>query len=168
MKAFKAYFAPGKDRQEEFDLSGRTGQSEKPTQTNQPDGDNDPHRRQPHPHHNAPLDNASLYTPGIKTPSVRSASSHALDLRTEVVVHSLWQNQLRRLHISNFTPYEGVVLKKSRGDYACAPSELKECRGGLYDMMSELNVNVRLFTSYFSPLPSLPPRLLITRLASVP
>lgn len=45
---------------------------------------------------------------------------------------------------------EGVVLKKSRGAYTCAPSSLAHEDGGLLDAVKALNVKVMLFVQKHS------------------
>ena len=40
--------------------------------------------------------------------------------------------------------WEGVVLKKSRGEYTCAPVDLVTEIGGLFDAVEMLNVKVSI------------------------
>lgn len=64
------------------------------------------------------------------------------DIRAEIMVQNLWQDQLRRVYASGFDPEEGAVLKKGRGDYICAPASLETIPNGFFEMVRQLNVSV--------------------------
>ncbi|KAM0278332.1 hypothetical protein ACHAQH_005251 [Verticillium albo-atrum] len=57
------------------------------------------------------------------------------------MVQNLWQDQLRRVYASGFDLEEGAVLKKSRGDYICAPARLETIPNGFFEMVRQLNVS---------------------------
>ncbi|KAF3347601.1 glycosyl transferase family group 2-domain-containing protein [Verticillium dahliae] len=63
------------------------------------------------------------------------------DIRAEIMVQNLWQDQLRRVYASGFDPEEGAVLKKGRGDYICAPASLETIPNGFFEMVRQLNVS---------------------------
>ncbi|RNJ57516.1 hypothetical protein D7B24_005864 [Verticillium nonalfalfae] len=67
---------------------------------------------------------------------------HVADIRAEIMVQNLWQDQLRRVYASGFDPEEGAVLKKGRGDYICAPASLETIPNGFFEMVRQLNVSV--------------------------
>ncbi|KAH6687246.1 glycosyl transferase family group 2-domain-containing protein [Plectosphaerella plurivora] len=69
-------------------------------------------------------------------------STEMSDLRAEVMVQNLWQDQLRRVYVSGYDGEEGVILKKARGDYICAPAGLAEVTEGFYESIRLLNVSV--------------------------
>lgn len=72
------------------------------------------------------------------------ASRASFAIRTDVIAEGIWQEQLRRQWASTHSPFEGIVIKKSRGDFVCAPPGIRSHRDGLFDMVSQLNVTVRL------------------------
>lgn len=61
------------------------------------------------------------------------------ELRNDVMVAWLHQQQLERLWTAGEYD-EGVVLKKSRADYVCAPQELADRKDGLFAATVTLNV----------------------------
>ncbi len=69
-----------------------------------------------------------------------------LDIKSDVMVSWLHQEQMERLWISGM-PGEGIVLKKSRGSYTCSPEYLSREIGGLYEQVSAMNVRVRFLNS---------------------
>lgn len=64
-----------------------------------------------------------------------------LDIKSDVMVNYLYQQQLERLWTIG-KPTEGVVLKKSRANYTCSPEVLHEEVGGFFDMVAAMNVRV--------------------------
>lgn len=64
------------------------------------------------------------------------------DLRADVTVASLYQEQRRSLYVADWNMAEGVVLKRSRNAYVCQPPQLREYPDGFFDMVSLLNVSV--------------------------
>lgn len=69
-------------------------------------------------------------------------SSVFADLRADVTVASLYQEQRRSLYVADWNTTEGVVLKRSRNAYVCQPPQLREYSDGFFDMVSLLNVSV--------------------------
>ncbi|TDZ51795.1 Glucans biosynthesis glucosyltransferase H [Colletotrichum trifolii] len=68
-------------------------------------------------------------------------ASSIIDLRADVTVHSIYQDQLRKMYTSPWNLGEGVVLKKGRNDFICAPPQLSTVPNGFYDMVCQLNVS---------------------------
>lgn len=73
------------------------------------------------------------------------------DLKCDVMVNYLHQQQQERLWTMHGED-EGVVLKKSRGEYTCCPADLNDVQDGLARAVETLNVRVcsitiRLYTS---------------------
>lgn len=66
------------------------------------------------------------------------------DMKTEIMCNYLHQQQLKKMW-SNGSLEEGVLLKKSRGEYTCCPSDLRLQRHGLFDAVKILNVRVCRF-----------------------
>ena len=63
------------------------------------------------------------------------------DMKTEVMCNYLHQQQLERMW-SNGGREEGVLLKKSKEEYTCCPSDLQLQANGLFDAVKRLNVRV--------------------------
>lgn len=84
-------------------------------------------------------------------------SGSILDIKTDVMVNWLHQQQMERLWSSEF-PGEGVVLKKARGSFACSPPKLRS--EAFYDNVVAMNVRVNIdFSLSFgvaNPLNSVP------------
>ncbi len=76
-----------------------------------------------------------------------SAFEEVLDIKSDVMVNFLHQQQMERLWTSH-VPSEGVVLKKSRGNYTCSPDILRREIGGLFDQVVTMNVKVIMSASY--------------------
>ncbi|KAL9094552.1 MAG: hypothetical protein Q9165_003111 [Trypethelium subeluteriae] len=83
--------------------------------------------------------------PGSR-PASMYPSEEMTDIRCNVVVAHLYQQQLERLWTSGADD-EGVVLKKGRGQYTACPSELTQVEGGFFDAISALNVRCALTVS---------------------
>ncbi|PTB34760.1 hypothetical protein M441DRAFT_85102 [Trichoderma asperellum CBS 433.97] len=56
------------------------------------------------------------------------------------MVNWLHEQQLRKQYASGFDPFEGVVLKKARGNFTCCPKQLAIFPEGIYAMVSLMNV----------------------------
>lgn len=80
--------------------------------------------------------------PGHLSVQSDSQSSVFADLKADVTVASLYQDQRRNLYVADWNTGEGVVLKRSRNAYVCQPPQLREYPGGFFDMVSLLNVSV--------------------------
>ena len=86
---------------------------------------------------------ASLYPAGDFR---NSALEEIIDIKCDVMVNWLHQQQLESMW-STGGPGEGVVLKKTRDNFTCCPSELAEYRGEFFDAIRALNVRVGLRTA---------------------
>lgn len=80
--------------------------------------------------------------PGNLSVQSDGRSSVFTDLRADVTVASLYQEQRRNLYVADWNTAEGVVLKRSRNTYVCQPPQLREYPDGFFDMISLLNVSV--------------------------
>ena len=69
------------------------------------------------------------------------------DIKCDVMVNWLHAQQEEKLWTSG-EPEEGVVLKKSRGQYTCCPRDLAEERAGFFNAVRTLNVRVSLHEKY--------------------
>lgn len=65
------------------------------------------------------------------------------EIKCDVMVNWLHSQQEEKLWTTG-EPEEGVVLKKSKGSYACSPSDLAEERAGFYKAVETLNVRVAM------------------------
>jgi len=63
------------------------------------------------------------------------------DIKCDVMVNWLHSQQEEKLWTAGEYE-EGVVLKKSRGTYTCAPADLSDEQDGLFHAVQELNVRV--------------------------
>jgi len=63
-------------------------------------------------------------------------------MKCDVMANRLRVAQEERMWNADEGGEEGVVIKKSRGNYACAPLELA-VEGGLLEAVQKLNVKVR-------------------------
>ncbi|KAL6252468.1 hypothetical protein RBB50_000187 [Rhinocladiella similis] len=61
------------------------------------------------------------------------------DMKADMMCNWLYQQQLERMWSTNGLE-EGVVLKKTKDDYKCAPADLLTHRDGLFDAVQKLNV----------------------------
>jgi hypothetical protein len=79
--------------------------------------------------------------------SIRSEADSIAELtsanmvRNAVMINFLRQQQLKKLW-SDRNLAEGVVLKRSKGDFICQPEELSSLTDGFYDQVKRLNVKV--------------------------
>ena len=81
---------------------------------------------------------ASIFPEG----DFRNTSMMELDrIRADVVINGLSQQQSRKLW-STGQPGEGIVLRQSKGTYVCAPPDLEDDEGGLYNSVRLMNVGV--------------------------
>ncbi|KAH0443358.1 glycosyltransferase family 2 protein [Colletotrichum camelliae] len=68
-------------------------------------------------------------------------ASSIIDLRADVTVHGMYQEQLRKGYASAWNLGEGLVLKKGRSDFVCAPPQMQTVPYGFFDMVGQLNVS---------------------------
>lgn len=54
----------------------------------------------------------------------------------------MYQEQLRKGYASAWNLGEGIVLKKGRNDFVCAPPQMQTVPYGFFDMVGQLNVSV--------------------------
>ena len=66
-----------------------------------------------------------------------------LDVKGDMMVKWIYEELLRRQYASGVDPFEGVVLKKARNNFACYPPELSASPSGLFAMVVQMNVRVR-------------------------
>ncbi len=144
---FKSYFLPGKARKRKAEHGEITshGMVEMPIAPPFPSG------------FATPADFPSTtYISGSNTPGKTSSiPSYAAgdfrnatmtdinDIKCDVMVNYLHQHQAERLWTTHGEE-EGVVLKKSRGEYACAPEELMGRDTAFVKAIETLNVRVCL------------------------
>jgi hypothetical protein len=63
------------------------------------------------------------------------------DMKCDVIVNWLHSQQEERQWLSGGSR-EGVMLKKAKGKYACAPKSLEDADSLLFDIVAQLNVRV--------------------------
>ncbi len=62
------------------------------------------------------------------------------ELRNDMMVNWLYEQQLRKQYATGMDPYEGAVLKKSRGNFTCCPPHMAGIPHSLYAVVSDMNV----------------------------
>ena len=63
------------------------------------------------------------------------------NMKTEVMAEWLYKQQRLKLWASP-GPEEGVILKRTRGEYTCCPEDLRYMRSGLFEQIVQMNVAV--------------------------
>ena len=72
---------------------------------------------------------------------VRNHDSDTInEIRNDMMVNWLYEQQLRKQLASGMDPYEGVVLKKARGNFTCCPPQMAAIPDSLYAVVSLMNV----------------------------
>jgi hypothetical protein len=66
-------------------------------------------------------------------------------VRNAVMIKFLRQCQLKKLW-SDISLDEGVILKRSKGDFICQPEDMSFQPGGFYDQVMRLNVKASHFS----------------------
>ncbi|ROV91339.1 hypothetical protein VMCG_09687 [Cytospora schulzeri] len=61
-------------------------------------------------------------------------------IRSDVMVNYLYQQALSKSYLTPLDLWQGIVLKKGRGEYACCPPQLEEFENGLLDNVRAMNV----------------------------
>lgn len=80
--------------------------------------------------------------PAFPAGDFRNASAEEInDVKCEVMVNRLHSQQEEKQWVSGEDD-EGVILKKSRGRYTCAPAELTNETSGLMEAVEAMNVRV--------------------------
>jgi hypothetical protein len=138
MKSFKNYLKPAKAKQTEQT-------TEKTSPQNGPAISGGASIMSGTPRHSRP---ASLFPEGDFR---NSAIDEIIDIKCDVMVNWLHQQQLESMWSSG-GPGEGVVLKKSRGNFTCCPSDLAETSSSFYDAIRALNVRVSTKIDLESPM----------------
>ncbi|KAK4458722.1 glucans biosynthesis glucosyltransferase H [Cladorrhinum samala] len=69
-----------------------------------------------------------------------SDSNTILEIRSDMMVNWLYEQQMRKQYASGMDPYEGVVLKKSRGNFTCYPPQMAAIPESLFAVVSQMNV----------------------------
>jgi hypothetical protein len=62
------------------------------------------------------------------------------EIRNDMMVNWLYEQQLRKQYTTGADPYEGVVLKKSRGTCTCCPPQMAGIPGSLFAVVAQMNV----------------------------
>lgn len=139
MKAFKSYFTPDQAPGQAATETSKSSPSQPTLPQPKPQEAEKPASYRTHStRRSARQSTVSLaLTAGMRD---KHASS-ILDLKADVTVHSLYQDQLRKMYASAWNLGEGCVLKKGRNDYVCAPPQLSTIPNGFFDMVSQLNVS---------------------------
>ncbi|KAK3296862.1 glycosyl transferase family group 2-domain-containing protein [Chaetomium fimeti] len=71
----------------------------------------------------------------------RSRDSETInEIRNDMMVNWLYEQQLRKQYASGADPYEGVVLKKARGAFACCPPQMAAIPDSLFAVVAQMNV----------------------------
>ncbi|KAK3377889.1 glycosyl transferase family group 2-domain-containing protein [Podospora didyma] len=63
-----------------------------------------------------------------------------MEIRNDMMVNYLYEQQMRKQYASGMDPYEGVVLKKARGNFTCCPPQMAAIPDSLFAMISQMNV----------------------------
>ncbi|KAK4104657.1 hypothetical protein N658DRAFT_417959 [Parathielavia hyrcaniae] len=71
----------------------------------------------------------------------RSRDSDTInEIRNDMMVNWLYEQQLRKQYASGLDPYEGVVLKKARGNFTCCPPQMAAIPDSLFAVVAQMNV----------------------------
>lgn len=75
-------------------------------------------------------------------PSLDATNSRIslIDIKNDMMVKWLYEQQLRKQYASGSNAFEGVVLKKARGDFTCCPPQMSLIPNSLYAMVAQMNV----------------------------
>ncbi|KAH7633790.1 glycosyl transferase family group 2-domain-containing protein [Sordaria sp. MPI-SDFR-AT-0083] len=72
---------------------------------------------------------------------VRNSDSGVVaKVRNDMMVNSLFEQMCRKQYSTGVDPYEGVVLKESRGNFICYPPQMAAIPESLYAMITQMNV----------------------------
>jgi len=63
-----------------------------------------------------------------------------IDIKSDMMVKWLYEQQLRKQYVTGENAFEGVVLKKARGDFTCCPPQMNLIPNSLYAMVTQMNV----------------------------
>lgn len=73
-----------------------------------------------------------------------NAKEEINDIKCDMMVNHIYSQQMELLWTAGGHD-EGVLLKKSRGQYACCPSDLESEPAGFFKAIQTLNVRVSIF-----------------------
>ncbi|OIW23665.1 hypothetical protein CONLIGDRAFT_585920 [Coniochaeta ligniaria NRRL 30616] len=75
-------------------------------------------------------------------PSLDATNSRIslIDIKNDMMVKWLYEQQLRKQYASGDNTFEGVVLKRARGDFTCCPPQMNLIPNSLYAMVTQMNV----------------------------
>jgi hypothetical protein len=135
MSFLKSYLVPKKTQQKTNSKPAEITPSEKTPTTPTPFLDS-----------NTP----SNITPWTSRPASLAPGEEMSDTRCEILVSWLHQQQIEKTWVDVHAEDEGVVLKKSKGEYVCCPEHVGEAQHGFCRAIEALNVRV----SPDNPLPS--------------
>jgi hypothetical protein len=62
------------------------------------------------------------------------------DIKSDMMVKWLYEQQLRKHYASGQDAFEGAVLKKGRGNFTCCPPQMSLIPNSLYEMVTHMNV----------------------------
>ena len=83
----------------------------------------------------------SLRNSFLPAHDARSRDSETInEIRNDMMVNWLYEQQLRKQYASGADPYEGVVLKKGRGAFACCPPQMAAIPDSLFAVVAQMNV----------------------------
>jgi hypothetical protein len=154
MKKFQTYFTPAAAAQEE--QKGSNAGTSTPAEKAKRESKSSTHQMQAMPPNGgtgtgqlAPTPVASR--PSSRAPSIRGSFLPAHDarrsdveaineIRHDMMVNWLYEQQLRAQYASGMDPFEGVVLKKSRGVFTCYPPQMAAIPDSLYPAVVQMNV----------------------------
>lgn len=69
-----------------------------------------------------------------------SSLGSLVDVKNDMMVKWLYEQQLRKTYNLGQSVLEGVVLKKARGSFTCCPPEMSLITNSLYAMVTQMNV----------------------------
>lgn len=152
----RSYFTPGKAKEGKNDpVKSRHGPVESTSGAEKPvQGQHDPTlasapAEASHSDVTAQVPSGSNSVPNSRPGSIfasgeaRSTQNSALyDIKCDVMVNYLHQQQLERMWTIPSAPDEGVVLKKSRGQYTACPQEISPHLSAFAQAVEGLNVKV--------------------------
>lgn len=75
--------------------------------------------------------------------SRNSSTPELRELKADMMCSWLHQQQLERMWSTNGLE-EGVIIKKAKDEYKCAPEDLRSRPNGVFDAVKKLNVKVTL------------------------
>jgi hypothetical protein len=84
-------------------------------------------------------------------PSLEAAASTVslLDIKSDMMVKWLYEQQLRKQYVIGDNASEGVVLKKARGDFTCCPTQMSRIPNSLHAMVTQMNVRCAMTVNTF-------------------